>query len=118
MVLLNGDAEAPTVEDVLEAARRAVETAHAAASLQNVEDATVEEQIRWVRQQLAALSGNVAVSTFGWFAKQPSPGARAALLLALLELARKGFLLLHQAGEFTPLLAKPLRNLPEERWGI
>jgi len=109
------DVETPTVQDVLEAARRAVETAHAVASLRNTEDAavTVEDQVRWIGKRLAAISGNCAVSTGEWFAGQPSPEARAALLLALLELARKEFLLLYQAGDFAPLLVKPLRGYPE-----
>jgi len=117
MVLAAGDEEGPTVQDVLEATRRAMETAHTAASFQNTEAAnvTVEEQIDWIGKQLTAISENSAVSTVGWFADQPSPGARAALLLALLELARKEFLLLHQTEDFAPLLVKPLRANPEDR---
>lgn len=39
------------------------------------------------------------VNTAQWFADQPSDGARCALLLALLELTRTGFVLLNQAHE-------------------
>jgi segregation and condensation protein A len=108
--------EAPTVLDVLEAARQAIETARAAASFQSTETAnvTVVDQIRWVAKRLASISIHSAVSTAGWFADQPSLAARASLLLALLELSRNGFILLHQFGEFAPLQVKPICAIPED----
>jgi hypothetical protein len=42
------------------------------------------------------------------------PAARIALLLALLELAPQGFLLMHQAGEFTAIRVKTLREIPRD----
>lgn len=108
-----GIEEAPTVEDVLEAARRALESARAARSLESGEQdsATVEELVRWIGARLGALPCPAAVSTAEWFRSQPSGQARAALFLALLELARKGFLLLHQEVEFAPIRVKALGEL-------
>jgi segregation and condensation protein A len=102
--------EAPTVLDVLEAARQALESARAAASFRDTEAAgvTVEDQIQWIADKLASLASKDAISTAEWFAIQPSLGARAALLLAMLELARKGFLLLYQPREYAPLQLKAI----------
>ena len=110
------DEGTPSVQDVLHAARRAMEAARAAASLQGTEESnlTVEEQIRWIARQLSAVSNGSVLSTQPWFEKQPSRGARAALLLALLELSRNEFLLLHQFQDFAPLLVKPLRAIPDD----
>jgi segregation and condensation protein A len=93
------DAEPPTVLDLVEAARRALEAAHAARSLEGTEavGATVEEMIDWIRATLGALRAGEAVSTRDWF-RVPS-GEGAALLLAMLEMAGKGALLLHQERE-------------------
>jgi hypothetical protein len=44
----------------------------------------------------------------------PSDGARAALLLALLELGRKGILLLHQEEDFAAIRAKSLHEVPDD----
>jgi chromatin segregation and condensation protein Rec8/ScpA/Scc1 (kleisin family) len=49
-----------------------------------------------------------------WFESQPSGQARAALFLALLELARKGVLLLYQDEDFAPIRVKALRDAPGE----
>jgi segregation and condensation protein A len=106
--------DAPTVKDVLEAARRALESAHAARSLDtaNQESASVEELANWVTTRLAALPSSAGVSTKEWFTSQPSQDARAALLLALLELARNGRLLLHQEEDFAPIRVKSLGSVP------
>jgi chromatin segregation and condensation protein Rec8/ScpA/Scc1 (kleisin family) len=48
-----------------------------------------------------------------WFRVQPSDGARAALFLALLELARKGILLLHQEENFAAIRIKSIHEIPE-----
>ena len=95
--------EGPTVEDVLEATRQALEAARAAASLQNADpkNASVEYQVRWIVDTLGDLPPRTPVSTAAWFAVQPSVAARAALFLALLELARTGILLLHQGEAFS-----------------
>jgi len=92
-----------------------LEAAHAAASFRETElvGVTVEEQVEWIAERLASLPPHAPLSTAEWFAVQPSKGARAALLLAMLELARKGFLLLHQPREFAPLQVKAIREIPE-----
>jgi len=113
------DEEAPhiedalTVQDLLEAARRALESAHAARSLETSDggSASVEELVDWINGKLAALPSSDGVSTEEWFAIQPSHDARAALLLALLELARNGRLLLHQEEDFAPIRVKPLGSV-------
>jgi segregation and condensation protein A len=108
--------EGPTLQEVLDATRRALEAARTASSFRNTEaqGVTVEDQIRWIGSQLASTPALSAVSTEAWFEAQPSPGARAALFLALLELARKGFLILHQSSDFAPLRVKALRDIPAE----
>jgi hypothetical protein len=49
-----------------------------------------------------------------WFRSLTLHGARATLLLALLELAHKGLVLLHQSGDFTTIGVKALHEFPEE----
>jgi segregation and condensation protein A len=105
----------PTVDDVLAAAREALASARAAASFtsSDQDSATVEQKIRWISAQLAEVPFRTALSTGGWFEEQPSPEARVALFLALLELARKGFLLLHQPREDAAILIQALCAVPE-----
>jgi len=115
-VLPRSAVDGPTVDDVLQATLQAVASARAAASfnLVDVHATTVEQQLQWISERLAPFPINTAVSTSDWFADQPGDGARCALLLALLELARKGFLLLNQAGESTPISVKALCFLPAD----
>jgi chromatin segregation and condensation protein Rec8/ScpA/Scc1 (kleisin family) len=111
---LAGD-EAPTVQDVLEAAGRALEAARAARSFEETgsDNVTVEDLARWIGVRLASIPVRSAVSTEEWFRVQPSDGARAALFLALLELARKGILLLHQEEDFAAICTKSIHEIPE-----
>jgi hypothetical protein len=51
-------------------------------------------------------------STSPWFGAQKTPGT--ALLLALLELSRKGFLLLYQSEDVAPLLVKAICQIPDD----
>jgi segregation and condensation protein A len=105
----------PTVDDVLAAAREALASARAAASFGSLDQdsATVEQKIRWISAKLAEVPFRTALSTGDWFAGQPSAEARVALFLALLELARKGFLLLHQPREGAAILIQALCAVPE-----
>jgi segregation and condensation protein A len=115
-VLPRSAEDGPTVDDVLQATLQAVASARAAASfnLVDVHATTVEQQLQWISERLAPFPINTVVSTSDWFRDQPDDAARIALLLALLELARRGFLLLHQAGEFTSIRIKAPRELPED----
>jgi segregation and condensation protein A len=112
---LDGD-QAPTVQDVLKAARRAMEAARAARSFEDTEgeNVSVEDLVRWIGSRLASVPARAAVSTEDWFRALPSDGARAALLLALLELAREGILLLHQSTDFAAIRVKSLHEIPED----
>jgi segregation and condensation protein A len=114
-VLERADDEAPTIQDVLEAAGRALEAARAARSFEETEgdNVTVEELVRWIGVRLASIPARSAVSTEEWFQVQPSDRARAALFLALLELARKGVLLLHQEEDFAPIRTKFIHEISE-----
>ena len=105
----------PTLEDVLAATRQAVAAARAAASFSSldVNATTVEQQIRWIGNKLAAIPVNTAVPTADWFTEQPDAGARVALFLALLELARKGFVLLHQPQESAAIRLKAVSVIPD-----
>ena len=108
------DPTVSTVEDVLEAARRALETARAAASFRGAdqEEVTVESQFTWIRTQLASVPFNVPVSTAEWFSAQATAAAKVTLLLALLELARKGLVLLHQQGQCSAIRLKTMGKMP------
>jgi chromatin segregation and condensation protein Rec8/ScpA/Scc1 (kleisin family) len=113
--VLPPDPEAPpTVQDVLEAAMRALETARAAASFRSTDanGLTVQDQLRWLAKELERIPFQTAVSTTGWFTRQPDQGAQAALLLALLELSRLGVVLIHQPRHLAPIHLKPLRTVP------
>jgi segregation and condensation protein A len=100
--------EDPTIADVLDAARKALEAARAASSLEDAvqQNVSVEYQIRWIVETLTAVPSRMAISTVDWFDLQPSVAARAALFLALLELARKGILLLNQGETFSRIRVK------------
>jgi segregation and condensation protein A len=113
-VLPPGPEDDPTVQDVVEAARRALEAARAAASFRGAgqEEVTVESQITWIRTRLASVPCNVPVSTAEWFFAQTTAEAKATLLLALLELARKGLVLLHQQGQCSAIRLKAMGEIP------
>ena len=108
--------DAPTVVDVLAKAREAVAVARAASSFshQDTQGPTVEQQFTWIRVKLAEVPINTAVNTAQWFAEQTGDGARAALLLALLELTRRGFVLLNQAHQAAPIRIKALCEVPAD----
>jgi chromatin segregation and condensation protein Rec8/ScpA/Scc1 (kleisin family) len=105
-----------SLKDVLDAALEAVAAARAAASFRStdVHNITVEDQLHWIATKVSTLPMLTAVSTVPWFEAQPTPVARIALLLAMLELARQGFILLYQAGEFAAILIKSLREIPAD----
>ena len=101
------EAAAPTVHDVLLAARRALEQAraHAQGSAVAAPDPyPLENLYRELEERLAALEPGRGVSTEEWFRELPDPQARCALLLALLELARLGRVLLGQREPLGPVL--------------
>jgi uncharacterized protein involved in copper resistance len=80
---------APTVQDALTAARRAVAAAKAhtqGAHMVADEGYTVAAILAQLEQRLGALEPGRGVSTEAWFGELPE--AQATLLLALLELAR------------------------------
>jgi chromatin segregation and condensation protein Rec8/ScpA/Scc1 (kleisin family) len=110
------DSDGPSLQDVLKAALEAVASARAAASFRSTDlhNITVEDQMHWIAAKVSTLPILKAVSTTGWFDEQPTPVARIALLLALLELARQGFILLYQAEDFTAILVKALREVPAD----
>ncbi len=100
-------AEAPTVHDVLLAARRALEQARAhgqGAAMTAVDTYPLETLYRELEERLAALQPGRGASTEGWFRALPNAEAQAALLLALLELARLGRVLLAQWNPCGPVL--------------
>ena len=104
----------PTVQDVVEAARRAYAAAQAhaqaAATLAAPETVTVEAALRCLAGRLSTLDAGRGVSTEGWFEEQPTHEARIALFLALLELARLGTILLAQPQPLGAILLKKLAS--------
>jgi segregation and condensation protein A len=106
--------ETPTVFDMIEAARAALEAARASRSLEGsgADSATVDEMIEWIRFELALAPEGRGVSTREWFETRPEAGA--VLLLALLEMAAKGSLFLHQEREFGAICTKAVGGKGED----
>lgn len=104
----------PSLQDVLKAAEEANAVARAAASFRSTEThiITVEDQLRWISERLGSTPALSTVSTVSWFEEQPTTVAKIALFLALLELSRLGFLLMHQAGALTAIRVKALQEIP------
>ena len=103
------EAAAPTVHDVLLAARRALEQAraHAQGATMAASDAyPIQTLYRVLEERLASLEPGHGVSTEEWFRALPDAQARGVLLLALLELARLGRVLLGQREPLGPVLLK------------
>ena len=103
------EAAAPTVHDVLLAARRALDQAraHAQSAAMAASDAyPIETLYQVLEERLAALEPGRGVSTEEWFQALPDGQAKVALLLALLELARLGRVLLAQKDPHGPVLLK------------
>jgi segregation and condensation protein A len=92
----------PTVQDVIEAARNALETAQAQSRLRLLEPDrfTVEDRLAWIEQQLEGTDRTRPISTARWFREQPTDSARIALFLAVLELPRKSGFRVWQRREF------------------
>jgi segregation and condensation protein A len=114
--ILPPDKDGLSLRDVLAAAESAIASARAAASFRTseVQSVTVEDQLHWIAAKINALPVRTAVSTVPWFDEQPTAVARIALLLAMLELARQGFILLYQVGEFAAILAKGVQVIPAD----
>ena len=113
-------AVAPTVHDAVLAARRALAVAQAhtqAAGAIPAENYPVEEILAALAQRLATLAPGQGVSTAPWFEQLAPREAQATLLLALLELARLGRVLLGQHMPFGSLLLKrvPAEKSPSRR---
>ena len=87
-------------------ARTALNAARDAASLLNPELITVENQLAWIESRLDSLSIGAAVNTEPWFCEQSSQEGRVTLLLALLEEAKSGRVLLHQTQAGSYILIK------------
>ncbi len=103
----------PTLYDALLSARRALEQARMRA--QPLAPVTPEDELYPVTAELervladlSSLPAGQPASSEGWFAARSDPLARAALLLALLELARSRQVLLGQPHSFGPIYLKRL----------
>ena len=97
----------PTIADAVASARRALDAIRARPL---VDPYPMAAELTRLEAQLAATSPGKAVPAAPWFAARPEPAAQAALLLALLELARRGRLLLHQSRDFAPLWLKRIER--------
>ena len=97
----------PTIADAVVSARRALDAIRGRPLADLYPMAA--ELVR-LEAQLAATPPSQAVPAAPWFAARPEPAAQAALLLALLELARCGRVLLHQSRDFAPLWLKRVEN--------
>lgn len=98
-----------TMAELVENTRRALETAHAARELTVVDrlEDRIELMMDWVQVELET---EATQSSEEWFARQPHAAARLLLLQALLALAARGAILLHQNRAFGPILVRDLRG--------
>jgi chromatin segregation and condensation protein Rec8/ScpA/Scc1 (kleisin family) len=89
--------------EVLRLARQALETARAYELIFPVESVTVEEMERWLEERIDAepVDGNSLLQ------EQATTDRRAALFLAMLEMAKAGRVSLEQAECFGPLAIVP-----------
>ncbi len=67
---------------------------------------SVEHHLEWLTNQLSTLGQEQTISTEPWFGEQPSTDAQQGLVLALLELAQRGSVILHQAEHLGPIVAE------------
>ena len=107
---------APDASEIVRRVRSAIASARAAASFSMMELSalTVDEQKTWVLEQLAPYPAGTPLSTEEWFAAQTAAGSKASLFLALLELGRKGDVLLNQRCDYGAIYLKRL-DKSEER---
>ncbi len=92
----------PTVADAVASARQALDALRARPQ---PDPYPMEAELARLQTALTALPAGKAASTAPWFQAR-IPEAQAALLLALLELARLGQVLLHQHQAFAPVALK------------
>jgi segregation and condensation protein A len=101
----------PTVHDALLAARQAMAVARAHAAIGPLDPGlSVEDAAALLESRLGALPPGTVLDTREWLGDTAIPQTRVAVLLALLELARLGRLLLHQRQIFSTVLAKARRK--------
>lgn len=93
----------PTIADAVRSARRALDVVRARPL---ADPFPMKGELAQLEALLALLTPGQAVPCTPWFAARPEPAAQAALLLALLELARLGHVLLHQSRDFGPVSLK------------
>jgi segregation and condensation protein A len=87
--------------EVLQLAKRALEAARAYELIFPTESVTVEEMERWLEQRIGTDFEEGSADAF--LAEQPTTDRRAALFLAILEMARAGTIRLQQAECFGPI---------------
>ena len=73
---------------------------------------SLEDHLEWVTERLSTLGRGQTISTESWFAEQPSSAAQQGFLLALLEMARRGTVLLHQADHLGPIVIEVAKPVP------
>jgi len=98
----------PSLHDVLAKVQEALAVAQAQRQLPSAEPdpCAVEDQVAWILEKLAAAKPGDVVPTSAWFDEQPTPQARSALFLALLELAQKGRFDILQRRLFAPIFLR------------
>jgi segregation and condensation protein A len=90
--------------DVLQLARKALETARAHESLRLEEDGvTVEEMVAWLSRKLSEFPHPNPLPSEFLFREQRDLSRRIALFLAMLEMSRRGDFGLEQEAEFGPI---------------
>ena len=99
-----GDAGSLSVFDVLQLAKKALDTARAHRTLRLDEDAvTIEEMAAWLSRRLSEFPSVNPLPSESLFQEQNDLPRKIALFLAMLEMARGGGFELEQQSEFGPI---------------
>jgi segregation and condensation protein A len=99
-----------TVAGLLKEAESAMALAHARRYQAAIDSQVmpVSEALLWVKSRVEPLEDGTVIACHEWFESFPEAGNKASLFLALLELAKAGYLLLYQRPAENRIYAKRL----------
>jgi segregation and condensation protein A len=97
----------PTAAEVVRRLESAIASLCAAASFETEHNSlSVQQQMAWIHSRIDPLPPGSVISTAPWFDAQIDKEARASLLLAVLEMAKAGDVLVRQTQMFGTILLK------------
>lgn len=96
--------------DVLRLAKRALDTARVHQNIDTAPDpVTTSDMIAWIEARIDRLSPTQTADALPWFDEQDSQRRKVVLLLAILELVRRGPISVSQPHEFGEIQLRRLR---------